>query len=148
MPQSALFQTLANAVLIAHVVFILFVVAGLLLVIVGGGLRWNWVRNLQFRLVHLAAIVFVVIESWLGAACPLTTLELWLRRMAGQGFYDGDFIAFWFRRLFFFDAPAWVFTVGYSAFGILVVLGWLFYPPQLPPRKLRKLAASKNTPSE
>lgn len=131
----ALFNALADAVLIAHVAFILFVVIGLLLVVIGGGLQWRWVRNPWFRLLHLAAIAFVVVESWLGAACPLTTLEIWLRRSAGQIAYDGDFIAFWLRRLFFFEAPAWVFALCYSAFGALVIFSWLRFPPRRRRRK-------------
>jgi hypothetical protein len=112
MSQSTLFQVFANAVLVAHVAFIMFVVVGLLVIFIGGGLKWFWVRNLWFRLAHLAAIAFVVIESWVGIVCPLTSL------------------AFWFRRLFFFDEPAWVFTMSYSIFGALVLLSWLLFPPR------------------
>jgi len=130
MSQSTLFQVFANAVLVAHVAFIMFVVVGLLVIFIGGGLKWFWVRNLWFRLAHLAAIAFVVIESWVGIVCPLTSLELWFRRLAGQVLYSGDFIAFWFRRLFFFDEPAWVFTMSYSIFGALVLLSWLLFPPR------------------
>lgn len=130
MSQPAFFQALANAILALHVAFIAFVVTGLLLIIVGGFLRWSWIRNRWFRFAHLAAIAFVVLESWLGAACPLTTFELWLRRASGQVLVDGDFIAFWLRRLFFFEAPAWIFTLCYSSFGALVILSWLLVPPR------------------
>ena len=131
MSQPIFFQLLADAVLVWHVAFIIFVVVGLLLIIVGGFLQWRWVRNLWFRFVHLAAIAFVVLESWIGVACPLTTLELWLRRSAGQVVSNGDFIAFWLRQCFFFEAPSWVFTLSYSAFGALVVGSWLLFSPRL-----------------
>ena len=118
------YATLANAVLVLHAGFVLFVVGGLILILIGGARRWQWVRNPWFRWLHLAAIGYVVFESWFGIVCPLTSLELWLRALAGQTSYSGDFIAYWLRRLLFFDAPPWVFTVCYSAFGALVVWSW------------------------
>ena len=62
---------------------VLFVVAGLVLVVAGNLRHWPWVNHLWFRLAHLAAIAVVVAESWFGMACPLTTLEMWLRAEAG-----------------------------------------------------------------
>jgi Protein of Unknown function (DUF2784) len=126
-----LYSLLANVVLVVHVAFVMFVVVGMLLIVAGGLLKWAWVRNLWFRVLHLAAIGYVVAESWLGIACPLTTLELWLRRLAGQAAYNGDFIAFWLRKILFFQAPPWVFTVCYTAFAMLVLAGWVFFPPRL-----------------
>lgn len=126
----ALLQALANITLAAHGAFVLFVVLGLVLILVGGALEWGWVRNRSFRLLHLGAIGFVVAESWLGLACPLTTLELWLRQLAGQAAYEGDFIAFWLRRLIFFEAPPWAFALAYSVFGGLVIAAWRRYPPR------------------
>jgi Protein of Unknown function (DUF2784) len=125
-----IYQLLANAVLVLHVAYVLFVVLGLLLIVVGGFLKWAWVRNRWFRVLHLVAIGYVVAESWLGITCPLTTLELWLRRLAGQVAYNGDFIAYWLRKILFFQAPPWVFTVCYTAFAGLVLATWLFFPPR------------------
>ena len=129
MSHMALYSALANIVLVAHVSYVLFVVAGLVLILAGGMRRWQWVRNPWFRLLHIAAILYVAAEAWLGIVCPLTTLELWLRELAGQTAYEGDFIAYWLRNLLFFDAPPWVFTVCYSAFGALVLACWLRFPP-------------------
>ena len=126
----SVYAALANAVLILHVGYVLFVVGGLILILTGGMRGWQWVRNPWFRAAHLAAIGYVVLESWLGIVCPLTTLEVWLRERAGQTSYTGDFIAYWLRRLLFFDAPAWVFTVCYSAFGALVLLSWFGVRPR------------------
>ena len=131
----ALFQALANAVLAVHVSFVLFVVGGLILIVAGGGLKWHWIRNLWFRLGHLAAIGFVVFEAWLGIFCPLTRLELWLRELAGQTTYEGDFIAFWLRKMIFFEGPPWVFTVCYTVFGAMVILSWVIFPPLRAPRE-------------
>lgn len=125
-----IFQLLANTVLVLHAAFVMFVIAGLLLIVTGGVLKWAWVRNWWFRLSHLAAIGYVVAESWLGVDCPLTTLELWLRQQVGQVAYNGDFIAFWLRKILFFQAPPWVFTACYTTFATLVLASWLFFPPR------------------
>jgi hypothetical protein len=62
---------LADAILVVHFAFVLFVVLGFALVLAGGALGWRWVRNRGFRYTHLAAIAFVAVEA-LADACPLT----------------------------------------------------------------------------
>ena len=123
------FQLLADAVLVVHFGVVLFVVGGLVVVLAGNWLRWRWVNHLWFRLAHLAAIAVVVIQAWLGQYCPLTTLESWLRVKAGAGAYESSFIEHWLQRLIYFEAPFWVFTAAYTAFALLVLLAWLFFPP-------------------
>ena len=125
------YQLLADAVLLAHFGVALFVVAGLVLVIVGNLLAWRWVNGLWFRLVHLAAIAVVVGESWIGLTCPLTTLESWLRMQGGAAPYRQTFVEYWVQRLLFYEAPPWVFASAYTLFGLLVVLAWWYFPPRL-----------------
>ena len=50
----------ADAVLLLHVLFVAFVVVGLLLILAGRLLSWDWVRNWWFRVIHLGAIGIVV----------------------------------------------------------------------------------------
>jgi Protein of Unknown function (DUF2784) len=121
---------MADAVLLIHAGFVLFVVLGLALIIAGGARRWRWVRNPWFRIVHLAAIAIVVGESWLGFACPLTTIEMALRAQSGGPVYDESFIAHWVRTLLYYQAPPWVFTVAYSAFAACVIASWIAVRPQ------------------
>jgi hypothetical protein len=85
-------------------------------------------------LTHLAAIAVVVAQAWLGATCPLTGLELWLRAKARQGTYSGSFIEHWLQRLLYYEAPPWVFTVVYTVFGLAVVAAWRWFPPRSGPR--------------
>lgn len=120
----------ADVVLVAHALFAAFVVAGLPLILLGGWLRWRWVREPWLRCLHLAGIAVVAAQSWLGVVCPLTTLEMWLRARAGDPIYAGGFVQHWLRRLLFFEAPGWVFLGAYTAFGLLVVLAWWLYPPR------------------
>ena len=100
-----------------------------MLTVWGGYRQWAWITNSWFRACHLAAIVIVVLQSWAGIICPLTTLEMWLREKAGGDYYDGGFIQYWLHRLLFFDAPLWVFVLVYSLFGGLVLLVWFRFPP-------------------
>lgn len=124
-----MFRVLANMVLSVHVGIVVFVVAGLPLIFAGAALGWRWVRNIRWRVLHLAAIGYVVIQSWFGIACPLTTLEQWLRRRAGATVYEGEFIVHWLQTLIFFQAPPWAFVAAYTAFAALVALAWYRVPP-------------------
>ena len=132
MPDSSgFYRLLADAVLVLHAGVVLFVVAGLCLVLLGGARRWQWVRNFWFRVLHLAAIAYVALQSWLDIVCPLTTLEMWLRGRAGQAAYEGDFIAHWLGKLLFYEAPPWIFIVVYSAFALLVLYSWVIVRPDI-----------------
>ena len=129
-PQSLIYRLAADGVLLLHVAFVVFVIAGLVLTVAGRFLRWVWVRNLWFRVAHLIAIGVVVAQSWADVVCPLTTIEMILRSKAGEATYAGSFIAHWLEALLYFNAPAWVFAVCYSIFGALVVATWLWIPPR------------------
>ena len=124
-----LYLMAADAVLLLHVLFVVFVVAGLALVLAGKLMSWAWVRNWWFRVIHLAAIGVVVLQSWLGVICPLTKLEMALRDKAGDTTYAGGFISHWLESILYYRAPAWVFAVVYTAFGALVLLSWFWVPP-------------------
>jgi len=127
----ATYRILADAVLVVHLGVVVFVVGGLVLVVVGNRCGWSLVNRWWLRLAHVAAIAVVVAQAWLGIVCPLTTLESWLRAHARQAVYEGSFIEHWLTRLLFYDAPAWVFTVAYTLFGLAVVVAWWRYPPGL-----------------
>ncbi len=115
---------LADLVLLAHAAFVAFVVGGLVATWVGEALGRAWARHAVFRGLHLAAITFVVAESLLGIACPLTVWEDALRGAdGGEGF-----IQRWVRAALYWDAPPWAFTLLYVAFGALVVWTWVRIP--------------------
>jgi hypothetical protein len=125
-----LYQLLADAVLSLHVAVVVFVVGGLILIVVGNLRAWAWVNAWWFRLAHLATIAFVVAEVWLGATCPLTSLEMSLRVKARAGTYEGSFIEHWLQRVLYYDAPGWAFTVAYSLFGVAALAVWRYFPPR------------------
>jgi hypothetical protein len=124
------YRIAADLVLVTHTAFVCFVVAGLVLVVIGGVRGWRWVRNPWFRLAHLLAIGLVAVQAWFGAICPLTTLENTLRARAGDAIYRGSFIAYWLESLLYYRAPPWLFAVCYTAFGLLVVASWVVVRPR------------------
>ncbi len=124
------YQLFADAVLFVHFGVVLFVVGGLGLVLAGNLRGWQWVNHRGFRLAHLAAIGIVVVQSWLGQACPLTDLESWLRQQAGESAYNATFLEAWLQRVLYYKAPFWVFALAYTLFGLLVAAAWRLFPPR------------------
>lgn len=125
-----MYGLLADIVLFLHVFIVVFVVFGLFAILLGRLLDWGWVRNPIMRVLHLVCIGVVVVQAWAGVVCPLTTLEMWLRKLAGQETYDGSFITHWLSAILYYDLPAWVFTVAYTLFALLVLFSWYWVKPR------------------
>jgi hypothetical protein len=123
---------MADALLVVHFLIMAFVVGGLVLVWVGAGLGWRWVRNPWFRYAHLGAIAFVAAEAVLGVMCPLTVWEDMLR----GGMRAESFVGRWVRYFLYYEAPSWVFTATYVGWTLatLVTL-W-----RVPPRPIKRKA--------
>jgi hypothetical protein len=77
-----LYRLFADAVLLLHLLFVLFVVAGGLL-----ALRWRWMPWL-----HLPALAWGATVEFTGWICPLTPLENALRAAGGEAGFAGGFI--------------------------------------------------------
>jgi hypothetical protein len=122
---------LADAVVVLHFAYVLFAVGGEILVLAGGLLNWSWIRSLPFRLAHLAAVALVAAEALLGVICPLTDWEYRLRGLAGQRVERQlSFVARLVRSVIFYDFPAWVFTLAYVGFAVIVALTFALFPPR------------------
>ena len=77
-----IYRAFADAVLVIHLLFILFVLAGGLLV-----LRWP-----KLAWAHLPAALWGAAIEFMGWICPLTPLENFFRQAAGTVGYAGGFI--------------------------------------------------------
>lgn len=75
------YRLLADALLLAHLLFIVFVV-------LGGGLVLRWPR---LALLHLPAACWGAFIELSGGICPLTPLENAWRQAAGEAGYAGSF---------------------------------------------------------
>ncbi len=124
MNDARLYSLIADTILVIHFAFVVFVVFGLVLILVGLLARWSCIHNRIFRIAHLAAVGFVVLQAWLGQLCPLTIWENELRRRAGQSGYTETFVEHWLHEILFYQAQPWVFTMIYTCFGALVALVW------------------------
>lgn len=71
-----------DLIIISHLLFVMFVLVGGLLL-----LKWRKVAWL-----HLPAVIWGILVELNGWLCPLTPLENHLRRQAGLGMYEGDFV--------------------------------------------------------
>lgn len=125
-----LYRVAADGVVVLHAGYVLFVIVGQVLILIGILRKWSWIRGLWFRGLHLAAIGIVVVESLCGVVCPLTTLEKHLRDQAGQAAYPGDFIGNIVHEYLFYDADPQVFTIIYALFGLLVLVTFVIAPPR------------------
>jgi hypothetical protein len=76
------YRLLADAVVIVHALFVVFVVAG-------GLLALRWPRVLW---IHLPAAIWGALIEFAGWICPLTPLENALRRRGGEAGYAGGFV--------------------------------------------------------
>ncbi|OQY33180.1 MAG: hypothetical protein B6241_08750 [Spirochaetaceae bacterium 4572_59] len=124
-----LWGLLADLIVGIHFLYVMFTVCGEALILSGGILKWQWVRNRIFRTLHLVSVLFVTLESLLGILCPLTQIEYNLRQRAGQHREESlSFVARLIRKVIFYDFPDLFFTLLYVGFGILVILTIIFIP--------------------
>jgi hypothetical protein len=130
----SLYAVLADVTLIAHAIFVVFVIGGQAAIIIGWRRGWGWTRRGVFRGVHLAAIGIVVVKTWLSVPCVLTVLEDALRERSGAEPYQQTFIGYWLGRLLYYSAPPWIFVLGYSLFAMLALAAFIAYPPTRSPR--------------
>lgn len=85
------YRIAADAVLVLHLGFILFVLLGALL-----SLRWPWAWRL-----HLPAAFWGAWVELSGGACPLTAWENLLRVRAGLDGYEDSFVAHYLLALIY-----------------------------------------------
>jgi hypothetical protein len=129
----------ADLILTIHFGYVIIVVAGLFVIILGGFLRWRFVRNFWLRTIHLIMILIVVFEAIFEISCPLTVWEYDLRIAAGQqNASNVSFVARLIHQLILYDFPPIVFTIGYCLFGLAVLASWWLIPPRLPWKKEEK----------
>ena len=74
---------LADAALLLHLAFIVFVVFGALFVFYRRWIAW----------IHLPMVLWASVVNLMHWYCPLTPLEKYFRAAAGQEGYEGGFIA-------------------------------------------------------
>jgi N-acyl-phosphatidylethanolamine-hydrolysing phospholipase D len=104
-----LYRALADAVLLLHLGFIVFVTLGGLLV-----LRWP-----RLAAIHIPAALWGALIEFTAGRCPLTPLEQWLRHRGGETGYAGGFIEHYLTAAIY---PEGLTAEMQTALGAVVVL--------------------------
>ena len=106
-------RTLADALLVLHGLFILFVLTG-------GALVWRWPR---LAWMHLPAVAWAAWVAWAGWICPLTPLENALRHAAGQLGYSGGFVEHYLLGMIYPEGFTRGVQIGLGVFVAVLNLG-------------------------
>jgi hypothetical protein len=105
---------LADVVLVVHALFVAWAVLGALAV-----WRWRWLAVL-----HLPALAWAVWIETSGRVCPLTPLEVSLRRAAGEAGYSGGFLDHYLGAILYPDGltrqTQWVLAGLLAAFNVVL----------------------------
>lgn len=114
------YRLLADSVLVFHLLFIGFVIFGGLI-----ALRYAWVAS-----IHIPAVCWGIFVELTGKLCPLTTLEVGLRRAAGDAGYPGGFIEHYLLPIIYpagltRDIQFWL--AGFVILINVAIYGWLLY---------------------
>lgn len=117
-------SALGQAILAAHLVVIIFNVAGLVAIPVGAKLGWRWVRIRWWRSLHIASWALVAVQAAFGRACFLT---LWQDELAGTG-PEPPLVMRVVNSLIYWPLPMWVFTAVYLALFALAIGLWWWVP--------------------
>lgn len=110
----------ADALVVIHLGFILFV-------LLGGLLLLRWPRLIWL---HLPAVAWGIVVECLHLGCPLTPWENQMRGMAGQAGYDGGFIEHYLIPLIYPAGLTPQIQIGLGAIVVLVnltVYAWLIW---------------------
>jgi hypothetical protein len=102
-------RVLADAVLVLHLLFIVFAALGGL-----AALRWP-----RVAWVHLPAVAWAAVAEFTGWICPLTPIEVRLRHQAGQTGFEGGFIEHYLGALIY---PAGLTRTHQMALGALLLM--------------------------
>ncbi len=106
---------LADAVLVLHALFLVWVVVG-----AGAVWRWPWLAVL-----HVPAVAWGLWIETSGGVCPLTPLENSLRAAAGETGYSGGFIEHYIGGVIY---PAGLTrTAQWFAAGVLALINSVAY---------------------
>ncbi len=135
---------LADLMVAIHVGYVGYIVLGQLAIWLGWALGWAWVRNVWFRLSHLAMIAFVAFEEAIAMRCPLTDWEEHFRELAGQQVSGESFVGRLMHAVIFVRfEESWPYTVIHVGFAAVVLATFILCPP----RGRRRPPAGRATPA-
>ena len=106
-----IYRFIADAVVVVHFSFIVFVA-------IGGLVAWRWPRTLWL---HVPAVAWGLGIVTVGYECPLTPVEKYFRRLGGEERYAGGFVDRYIEDVVYPDA----YTPLLRAVAVvLIAVGW------------------------
>jgi len=121
----------ADAIIVVHFLFILFMLFGFLLTLYGIFFRHKFFDWWLFRTLHLLGIFYVASLSILGKYCPLTILENELRlRYEVSSVYSGSFIIHYLEKIVYPDVNPLVIQIPTVFLAIFTIVVFIIRPPK------------------
>jgi len=121
----------ADAIIVAHFLYILFMLLGFLLTGYALFFRQKFFDWWLFRSLHLLGIFYVASLSILGKYCPLTILENELRlRYEVSAVYSGSFIVHYLEKLVYPDVNPLVIQIPTVFLAIFTIVVFIIKPPK------------------
>ena len=125
------YKIFADAIIVVHFLYILFMLLGFLLTGYALFFRQKFFDWWLFRLLHLLGIFYVVSLSILGRYCPLTILENELRlRYEAYSVYSGSFIVHYLEKLVYPDVNPLVIQIPTVFLAIFTIVVFIVRPPK------------------
>lgn len=110
-----MYRLIGEAAMVAHFLFLAFMV-------VGGFLAWHWPRLIW---AHLAVAAWGIVSVVTGVECPLTVVQNWARHNAGEpGLVPSGFVDHYIEGVIYPDEYANLVRLGVV---LLVLASWLGY---------------------
>jgi len=132
------YSVLADVIATVHVAWVAFVFFGLVFILLGRALGWQWVSNRWFRGIHMAMISLVVMRCVVWDLCPLTTWEGSLREIAALQEVKGSAFGLFMHDLIHPDAPSvpiQAYHAVYAVFATLVAASFWIAPVNWRPNR-------------
>lgn len=120
------FKLLADAIVLVHLAFIVFVVGG-------GFLAWRFRPAVLAHLPALAWGIWIEVSGWI---CPLTPLENHFRALAGEAGYRGGFIEHYLIPVIY--PPGLTRGIQWTLAAVLIALNLVAYGGLLIRRRRRR----------
>ncbi len=114
------YRIAADFFLVFHFLFIVFVLFGGLF-----AFRFRWAPA-----IHIPAAAWGAFVEITGRLCPLTTIEVWLRRTAGDSGYSGSFIEHYLYPIIYPAGLTRDLQLGLAGMVILLnaaIYGWVIH---------------------
>ena len=116
---------IADFILFIHLIFAIFISAGMVIFPIGGLLSWRWCNNFRLRVTHLGLIVIVFIETLIGVNCPLTVAENYFRAQPTHQSFIGSLM----NNLLYWNVSESLFLNLYGICVVWAMLLWILFPP-------------------